>query len=135
MAWWTHRTKTGRIVYERAPNRFTYCDIYRILSAIDPITLLDLDRPVFRSLDRLGLQYICLLGIYIQTWGHMARAGLTNIRTLAELATFNFEALILEKLRNDGISSSEELFGQMLANTMEEVKWLRELAGQSSEIS
>mgnify|MGYP006291157031 CR=1 FL=1 len=38
MAWWTHCTKTGRVVYDRAVHKFAWCDAHRIVKKLpDPI--------------------------------------------------------------------------------------------------
>lgn len=38
MSWWTHRTKTGRIIYDRKPHAFRWRDVLRIL---DPLPVPD----------------------------------------------------------------------------------------------
>ena len=39
MTYWKHRTKKGRVVYDRKPNLFKWTDARRIVSSIPPIDL------------------------------------------------------------------------------------------------
>lgn len=116
MAWWTHCTKTGRVVYDRKRHPFKWCDLARISRDMPPLDPLEPEKYI-KNWVCLEITSLNLMRARVQAMGRIAISVAGVLRS-------GSVGLLTDVLTKHGIDSIEELFGEKLGGLLEESDFL-----------